>query len=421
MLPASAARGPDKDEESVPEKMQRIRRGWGPERSAALRELGSINKDQIREFKVVQFIVGIIRDENESPRLRRTAVEVVIAMASGVDTAIKQRILPHVVKVLDAGGETAVMIRSKIAQKIHKIVNKEGVGDDKRAISTLERIARGKEPPILKIRALYSLGLIGARGSNAVIRPLMNAKDEAIKEAARDAMNDWIDRSDEGIGDRPGSALGSIYAKVINNAKEPLKSRIAALKLVAKIQYKAAIPEIERLLKSQKVENKEDEELVVEAVKALSSYRAPKTIKTLIGVYRRFSAEDDAQIRSTVCSALGQFYQKLAAAKRGGIMPADQVTKLLVDATYEDKSSAVVRAATLALGDLDIGRKFKRKTAIEALIQALDDPDQKVRANCKDSLELLTYYIVPERPGEKAKDFQKRWMKWWKKHQSRFR
>ena len=63
---------------------------------------------------------------------------------------------------------------------------------------------------------------------------------------------------------------------------------------------------------------------------------------------------------------------------------------------------------------------FKRKSAIDALIQALADKDPQVRAQCIESLDLLSGHSILQRPKESITDYQKRWLRWWKKNSNRY-
>ncbi len=411
-LRPQAAEGAE-PEETIPALMRQADEGPSEARSKALEELGRIgDKSKLRDHAVGEFLLRFIRNERQLPRLRKKAVEAIIALARDTDPSIRERVLEELVRLLERSSERN-SVRWRIAAEIWVLVDPKGLGADRRAIAALERVASGKGPAVVRAAALRSLGRIGAESSLKVIRAALSDRNGHIARAAWKAFEEYFKTPPPRTRDLP--ALGKLMAEHIADTSSPLNIRAAAMKTVAHMGYKPAIPKIENVLKTEN-----EEQLVLAGLEALSIFGEPRTAGAIVKVYGRFEGTEGSRVRASACSALGDLYQPLAETKTAARTVA-LVTDCLIRALYEDESAEVARAAAYYLGNLAICGKAPREKAIEALIDALVDPDNKVRENAADSLGELTLHEIEPREGESIEDYQKRWRAWFGENGDRFR
>ena len=80
----------------------------------------------------------------------------------------------------------------------------------------------------------------------------------------------------------------------------------------------------------------------------------------------------------------------------------------------------MARQAAFWLGNLTASKRFSLRGTIEVLIRALGHADEVVRANCRDSLEDLTFHRIKLEPGEQPQNYQRRWRVWFDINKERF-
>ncbi len=191
------AGGLEKEKKRVLEQLNAALHGPAAERNAALVELGQLERDQVREHKVFDFVLKFIKNDTQSPRLRRTAIDTAVKLATDVDTALKERALRELLRFLDSAREN-LLVRRAVAARIHALVNRKSLGEHRRAIRVLERIAVGTEPTFLRVAAVVSVGRIGWLGSFSVIRKALAHREVEIKDAGFEALDAWLNVNPDG-------------------------------------------------------------------------------------------------------------------------------------------------------------------------------------------------------------------------------
>ncbi len=405
--------------EPLPAILLRLRQGNADEQVAAVETLARVRSvELLRAHKVDELLLSIIARKDALPRLRRKAVSALVTLAARTDRTLRDKVLDQLNRLLASSGEAPV-VRWTVAEHIWLLIEPSGLGVDRKAMDTLQSLARREKNPELRIAALRSLSRVpGDHSMDVFKKALLKVRNERIFIAALDLLGPRL--TPHAFDQRTHSILRLKLIKRLEDPAYPAASRAAAMIGLARLKIRPAREKIETLLAEQALQGPGDKALVLGGARALTIFGDPDSANLLAGLYRNFRGPEGAAVRLVAVTGLGELIGRLDK----GLPIATQrlIASTLTGAVENDPSIPVARQAAFWLGNLTASRRFSLRGTIEVLIRALGHADDVLRANCRDSLEDLTFHRIEIEigPGEQPQNYQRRWRVWFEVNKERF-
>ncbi len=391
------------DRDKIPELKEQASAGLTKDRVEAIRKLGAISDEgRLNRFGVLDFLLGILKDDENNPLVRGAAAEALARLIRYVPTFTDKALMPLVARLQDSAKES-LYVRRKIAEAMGGFLDADAVAHSM-AFRAMMRIAKARsDRPALVAAVLRTLGRTGYIKALPQVVAALQHRDEQIKAAALEALKELLDRTTRATG------LNDVVTQLVafvSDEKVPVKIRIAAMEVLVRTM-KSGIP-IARISGPlvAVLDKTRDPDLAVAVVEVLAEVPEKSSVAALKKAYDTFLNTPNARgylnVRTTIAYSLGEYFHPLA--QKGDTPTGQEVALLLIKICQKEPPGVnkAVRAAVQSLG-LMMSKKYDRRPAVKDLIQAMAT-DKAVAKDAYRSLNLITNTDQGEDP--------KKWQKW---------
>lgn len=404
------------DLERVRIKMKEAGVGTRHERNQALEELSAIDDPaRLREAGVIPFLIEMLKDKDDNPRIRRQVAGMLGRYGRGLDRAVKSEAREALVDVL-LDKPDMVIVRVQAAHQLGRMLV-PGETDDAAAVNALIRTAsagRMEAPPEVQSAALLALGEIADPKARNVIIDKFRSSDSMVRDAAIEAYSKALmSRRAEGFVDSMATR------KLVGMLADPtLSADVRRMVIDSFPRIVKAGGRVEGVTKPLAKIIREEESVypVVMAVRAVGLIGERGSADPLEEAYDRFKEKQGEDVRWHACQSAGEIFPLWARRGdfRSYVGEASRLSRFLINALLSDSSEKVREAAAIALGNM-YSRKYDKTDAVAALIAMLAEEgvEATVKKAALDSLEVLT--------GRALGMDAERWKDWFRSHKDRLR
>lgn len=400
--------GKVEDKDKIPELKEQASAGLTRDRVEAIRKLGAISDEgRLNRFGVPDFLLGILKDDENHPLVRGAAAEALARIIRYVPAFTDKALRPLIARLQDSTKES-LYVRRKIAEAMGGFLDADAVAHS-HAFRAMMRIAKARsDQPALVAAVLRTLGRTGYVKALPVVVAALQHPDEQIKAAALEALKKLLEGTTRATG--LNEVVTQLVA-IVSDEKIPVKIRIAAMwALVRTVRAGIPMTRISGPLVAV-LDKTRDPDLAAAVVEVLAEVPEKSSVAALKKAYDTFLNTPNARgylnVRTMIAYSLGEYFHPLA--KKGDIATGHEVRDLLIKICKKEPPGVnkAVKAAVYALGLMMSNKKYDRRPAVEDLIEAMAK-DKAVAKDAYRSLKLITDTDQGEDP--------KKWRKWFDKN-----